>query len=160
MMKKSGQGWGFDLIVAMLIFLFGIMAFFVYSLNYDTGTEDNFKLMAYDGEVISDSLLSEGFPTNWNTTNVIVIGLTSDNKINETKLQNLYILNETNYDKTRALFDTGFNYYFNFSEPIMFGSNYVVGIGKIPINQKDLIKTTRFTIYKNKPVSLYLYIWR
>lgn len=160
MIKKKAQGWGFDVIISVVIFSIGIMGFFLYSLNYNTSSEEILPLMNYDADIVSSFILSQGYPVDWTETNVVSLGLTTDNKINDTKLERLYNLNRTDYEKTRRLFSTKYQYFFNFSEGMYVNGNLVDGIGAKPINQKDLIRITRFTIYKDRPVSLNVYIWK
>lgn len=159
---KRGQGWGFDLIIAATLFFITVIIFFFYSLNYGGESHEVIDDLFYDGEFVSSTLLSEGFPDNWNSTNVVTIGITNENKINETKLLNLYNMTNTSegYAKTKSIFNTRYEYFFNLSEPITFGSEAIAGIGNLPnSNVKNSIQITRFTIYKNKPVSLYLQVW-
>ena len=110
--------------------------------------------------------MSPGYPENWNINNVIILGLTTDNKINETKLEKIYEMINTNnnYTKTKQLFNTIYDYYFFFDDNMTIQSSNIEGIGKPGatkdnIDARNLIKITRFTIYKNKTVPLYVYIW-
>jgi hypothetical protein len=103
--------------------------------------------------------MSPGYPENWEADNVVTLGITSNNKINETKLEKIYNMD---YTQTKQLFNTIYDYYFFFDEKIT--SLDVEGIGKPGatkdnIEAKNLIKITRFTIYQNKTVPLYVYIW-
>jgi len=150
----------------MVLFLAGIMVFFIYSLNQPGEAQDNFELLFYDGKVITDNLVSSGSPKNWDSTNVITLGITDENRINETKLETLYemIHTDNNYRRTKNLFNTMYDYYFFLNENMIIDSIEVEGIGKPGtnknnINAKNLIKTTRFIIYKNKTTPLYLYLW-
>jgi len=152
MIKKS-QAWGIDATIAVTIFIIGIFIFYIYSIN--TENKSTIEKLSYDGKVVMDSILSDGYPLNWDSTSVIKIGILSQNKINEAKLQNFYNLE---YSKTRKLFNTRYNYYFFLSENMYINGNVVEGIGNQGAN-KNLIKITRFTIYRNKPVTAYLYIW-
>ncbi len=151
----------------LALFLVGIMIFFIYSLNQPSQAKETFAFLNYDGKVIADNLLSQGYPNNWNPSNVITIGITSDSKINQSKLENLYqmIYVQNNYTKTKNIFNTEYDYYFFLSENMTVSSGKIEGIGKpgtTPnnINAKDLIKITRFTIYENKTTPLYLYLWQ
>lgn len=151
----------------LALFLIGIMIFFIYSINQPFQAKENLELLSYDGKIIADNLLTEGYPKNWNSNNVVVLGLTTENKINQTKLENLYsmIYIENNYTKTKNLFGTQYDYYFFLTENITVNSNSREGIGKPGVTKetiiaKDLVKTTRFTIYQNKTTPLYLYTWQ
>ena len=150
-----------DLAIALFIFLLAILSFFIYSLNFSQETQENFDLLSYDGNIIMKSILSDGSPQEWNSNNVIKIGILSNNKINSTKLEQFYSLSVSDYQKTKTLFNTRFNYYFFLSEKI---SDEINGIGKPGtdknnIQSNNLMKITKFTIYNDKPVTAYLYIW-
>lgn len=162
MRRKKAQGWGFDLIIAGTIFLIGIITFYLYSLNYPKEGQETLDVLFYEGNFIADSLLSNGFPDSWNSTNVIKIGLTNNNKINQTKLENFYNLSTEDYQKTKAVFNTRYNYFFNLSEQITLpniGNINGIGLSFQGQNPKNLIKITRISIYQNKSVTLNVYIW-
>ena len=92
---------------------------------------------------------------------MVTLGVTSDNKRNTTKLEKFYSLD---YLETKRLFNTVYDYYFFFDENITTPSLNIEGIGKPGatkdnIEAKNLMKITRFIIYKNKTIPLYTYIW-
>jgi hypothetical protein len=165
-MKSRGQVWSLDLMAGIALFMVGIMIFFIYSINQPSQARESLELLSYDGKIIADNILSPGYPSDWNSTNAITIGLTSDNKINQSKLEALHkmIYTDNNYNKTKNLFNTRYEYYFFLDENITGTWGSIEGIGKPGatkqnINARNLIKTTRFTIYNNKTTALYLYIW-
>tara|TARA_Y100000034_G_C6848303_1_gene384520 strand:+ start:519 stop:1025 length:507 start_codon:yes stop_codon:yes gene_type:complete len=167
MQNIRAQAWGFDVMISVIIFITGIITFFLFSLNFPNESQDSLENLLYEANTVADSLLEEGSPKNWDENNVVRIGLTNNNQINQTKLENLYeiVFLNNNYNLTRTLLDTKFNYFFNLSEPILFEGNPIPenGIGLWPqsgqSSTKNLIKISRLTIYQNKPVSLELYIW-
>lgn len=151
---------------AIALFLVGIMIFFIYTLNQPSQAQETLALLTYDGNTIADNLLSVGYPENWIPTNVVTIGITTKNKINQTKIENLYqmIYIQNNYTKTKNLFSTKYDYYFFFDQNITTSAGQIEGIGKPGTTKnnivaKDLTKITRYTIYQNKTTPLYLYIW-
>lgn len=153
MKQKKGQAWGFDLIIASIIFTMGIIIFFLYSLNYPVEGQEKVDTLFYEGELISENLLSEGFPKDWNENNVVVIGLLNNGKINDTKLNKFINLSKEDYQKTKNLFNTRYNYYINISNA---GIDI---IGLQPSDPKNLIKVTRYTIYQDKPAILTVHVW-
>ena len=157
-MTKNAQGWGFDILIASMLFLLAIILFYFYTLNNSPESEETYQALSYDGDIIADVLLSPGYPENWDSSNVITPGILTGNKINDTKLENFYNLAQTNYEKSKSLFNTRYNYYVNLSVPIIINTQ-IDGIGNKPVEPKNLIKTTRFTIYNNTLVSLNVYIW-
>lgn len=163
MKNRKSQAWGIDLITGIIIFSIGILVFLIYSVNHAGEAKENLEPLAYEGEVLFSNILSEGYPEDWNSDNVVKIGILGHNKINETKLERFYALAQDNYNKTKSLFDTRYDYYFSFSN-MDINSTIIEGIGKpgtniTSINAANLIKITRFTVYKNKPVTAYVYVW-
>jgi hypothetical protein len=163
MKNRRAQAWGIDLIVGVIIFSVGILIFFIYSVNQTSEVKENLEALSYQGDVIFNEILSEGYPEDWNYQNVVKIGILDNEKINETKLERFFNLTQTDYAKTRTLFYTKYHYYFLFDN-ITINSEQIKGMGKPGIDPENisstnLIKITRFTIYKNKPKTVYLYIW-
>lgn len=170
MKSKTAQGWGMDLIIAVSIFTIGLVAFYIYSLNSPGEAKENLESLSYDGRILANTILSEGSPTGWDKTSVAKIGILTNNKINETKLQYFYELTNTSagYNNTKQKFDINYDYYFylNESMDISGAPGLVDGIGKPGVDRnngyedvKNLVKITRYTIYKNKPMTAYFYIW-
>jgi len=168
MISKKAQAWGFDLMIASIIFISGIILFYIYSINYPKESNEKLDKLFNEGEFMAEVLLSEGLPINWNQDTVVRIGLTTNKKINETKLGEFYEManypvNPDGYSKSKSLFNSNYNFFMNFSEPIIIDERTIEegGIGKNFENQEitNLIKVTRVTTYQNKLVSLNLYIW-
>ena len=158
MKSKDAQAWGFDLIVAMMIFLAGMILFFLYILNFPAERDDVFNTLNYEGKIIGDSLLSEGYPLDWNENNVITAGILSNEKVNETKLKRFYDLANSDYNKTRRLFNMLNNYYLTFEEPVIAEGTTINSIG-FQGNPKNLVKSTRVIIINNKIKNLNIYVW-
>ena len=163
---KKSQAWGIDLMTASAIFFVALVVFFIFSINQTGEARSIVEDLLYDGKVVSNSILSSGFPDDWTEGDVVRIGITSDNKINDTKLENFYNLAQTDYARTKSIFSIKYDYYFFLEDNMTIDSELVDGIGKpgtsrtniIP-KSKNLIKITRFTIYGEKPTTAYIYIW-
>lgn len=157
---KKGQAWGFDLMIGLVLFIGGVVALYFYAVNVTPESQEILDSMRYDGEFIADILLSEGVPEDWTAGNVASPGILSQNKINQTKLERFYTLAQNDYPKTRSLFQTRYHYYFNFSEPMNIGGGIVDSIGNIPSGQQEnLLRVSRITIYREKPVTLTVQVW-
>jgi len=156
---KKGQAWGLDLTIAVIIFTVGLVFFYVYTLNQPGEAKETIDALFYEGGIIASSILSEGHPADWTPSNVVTIGILTDNKIDNTKLGGFYTLNAINYEKTKNLFNTRYDYYFFLEENMTTIAPNVKGIGKKPSNAKNLVKITRFTVYRDKPITAYLYVW-
>ncbi len=158
-MSKRAQSWGFDLLIGASIFLTGVLFFYVYVYSLSGGQVSKLDTFTNDGNKVANALLSSGSPENWNEGNVQKIGILSDGKINDTKLQEFYSFSISNYEKTKVLFNVNFDYYISFNDPIDAGNGQVLGIGREPVNPENLIKVTRVVIYNEKPETLNVIIW-
>lgn len=158
MLKKS-QAWGFDLIAAMTIFIIGIVTFYMFSLNTYDESADIIKTLSYEGQVVSDGILSSGYPANWTEDNVVKPGILTNDKIDDSKLEQFYNLSAEDYQKSKSLLNTQDEYYFFLSVPMNISGQQVNGVGLLNATQSNLIQITRYTIYQNKPVTFSLYIW-
>jgi hypothetical protein len=162
--NKKAQIWGMDLIVAVLIFSLTLSIYYFYTINDRESTKENLDQLTHKGRLITEILLSQGTPTNWNEQQVTEIGLLTNGKINQTKIEQFYNLSTNNYEKTKQLFNSEYDYYFFLEEHIETPQGIIEGIGKTGINKtnieaRNLIKIERITIHKNKPTTATLYIW-
>jgi hypothetical protein len=162
--SKRAQAWGTDLVIAVSIFSLALTAVYFYSINDSRSPEEKFESLFYDGGKISDSLLSEGYPDNWNSGSVSQIGLLSDGKIDPDKLEEFYLLANSEYSRTKSLFNTRYDYYFFMEEPMIIDGVSVEGIGKPGFNRystdsQNLIKITRVVVYNNSVTSAYFYVF-
>ena len=158
-MYKKGQGWGFDLVIASIIFTFAIIFFYIFALNYSSGSEELLRDLAYEGQLVADNFLSEGSPSDWNETNVFKIGILSNNKINDTKLERFYNISNKSYSQTKILFAINHDYYINFSDSINISGEIKPYIGSYSPDVKNLIRISRLSVYKNRPVSISINVW-
>lgn len=158
--EKKAQVWGLDLIIAVFIFSIGITVFLIYSINYSEEAADTFENLRYDGERIMQTLLLEGSPKDWSESDVARIGILSNNRINETKLERFYNLAQSQYSVSKLLMNTRYDYYFFLDENMEINGKEVAGIGNANFNNStNIISITRFVIYREKPTTAYLYIW-
>ncbi len=157
--NRKAQGWGFDLMIGVIIFEIAIVAFFLYSINSTEETEQSISSLNYEANNIANSLLSEGYPAEWTEADVSKIGLLSNNKINETKLSQFYSLSLSDYSRTKLLLNTKKDYYISFSENITLNNNSISHIGYLPANPQNLIKATRLASYNNRPIPIYVNVW-
>ena len=144
-----------------MIFVAGIVFFYLYLINSPGGQEENYRTLRYEADVVAESLMSEGTPSNWDKNNVIRIGLLSNGKINETKLEYFYemVVDDGRYAETKSLFRVSNNYYLSFHEPMMIKGFSVDGIGVSGASVENLVKDTRVVVYNNTIRSMNLYLW-
>lgn len=157
--KKRAQAWGLDLIIASSLFMIALVLFYFYSINYSNEAGKSYDDLIYQGNVVANTILSEGFPENWTDSTVVVPGVLVDGRIDDFKLELFYNLTNNNYNRTLKLLNANYNFFMNLSTGIIINGNYVDGIGTLSANPDNLIRIDRFIIYKNNPAVLSLYIW-
>ena len=81
------------------------------------------------------------------------------NKINDTKLLRFHGLANSDYERTKNLLNTKYDYYFFLEKNMTTIAANVGGIGKKPMDAENLVKISRFTVYEEKPITAYLYIY-
>ena len=155
----KAQAWGIDLVLAFTIFFAALIVFFFYALNFPTENDNDFSILEYEGKILGDSLLSEGYPVDWDSSDVTTIGILSDGAINETKLSRFYDLSIPDYERTKGIFNIVNNYYIYFDEPIFINLQSVEGIGMSPENARNAARTTRIVIYQNRIRNLNINVW-
>ena len=159
MNAKKAQAWGFDVIIATGIFVFGITIFFLYTINYPRGENQKIEDLLYEGNSIAEDIISKGSPENWTIDTVSKIGIMGDKAINQSKLEQFYQMALTDYGRTKSLFRTKYNYFVNASSSLEISGSNIEGIGNKPVNTINSIKISRVTLYKNKPITIEVQIW-
>ena len=160
MKNKNAQAWGFDLMIGVMIFVGGMAMIYLYTINYPGQEEDTIQTLQNEGQLFSESILSEGSPTNWNLTNVLRPGILSNGKINQTKLELFDNLTTINYNLTKSLFRLKNEYYFYFQEPVNISGTMKQTIGLLnSTSPQNLIKITRVVIYQTNVTTLKFYLW-
>jgi hypothetical protein len=128
--NKKSQAWGLDLLIALMIFIIGLAAFFLFYLNYSDDVGNDYESLSFDGNNLADSLFSEGNPPDWNSTLVVSIGLLTGNSLDPVKLENFYYLSQSDYQQTKAIFNTNYDYFFFLDNNLSIDNSSVRGIGK------------------------------
>jgi len=146
MVGKKGQAWSLDLVIASVIFLSGIIALYVYAINYTSQTKDQLDELFYQGELASKLILSEtGF------------GIVLDGKINQSKLDEF---DGYDYATKKSLLGLTDNFYFTLPG-IMINGTSASYVGKINDTEiESLVQVTRLTVYNNHPVKFQIFMWR
>lgn len=158
MFSTKAQAWGFDLAIASAIFVTVLAIFYVLSLNATNGNDRRASLET-EANVVGDAFFSEGNPEYWNVSNVIVIGILSDEKINTTKLKSAFQFSQADYQQTRSLFRATNNYYIKFSKPIRAEGIEITEIGLPPTNAKNVVRVSRATVSNDTIISAEVIIW-
>lgn len=156
------------MIVAVLIFGAAILVYYKTVTNLSDQDEALLDDLLIDAKSISSSLMSRGYPYNWTKDNVVRIGISDDNRINETKLEQF---SRIPYKDSRKLFGTAHDYYVFFRDRnnnIIRFNESLEGIGKPGVdstniqtveNPKKLVKVTRLVVKKSAIAKMVIYLW-
>jgi len=166
MSKKKGQFSHGDFIIGFVVFTLALVLFYKYYPHLSPGQEVGDELLT-EGKLISDSFLSEGYPNDWTTGNVVMIGLTNGNSVlNETKLINFYSMD---YQETRDVLNIKYDYYLYFTykngSVILINGTQGKGYpGVTPYNADSietdkLTKISRLVLYDSNIIKMVLLLW-
>ncbi len=159
---KKAQSWYTDFAFGVMIALLGIGLFFYLVYNIPIKNQKIDSNLLQDAAIISDSLLSPGYPPDWNSSNLVRIGIVYDvdegNKINLTKLNDFYNLD---YDLTKRLFGIYNNYYIElcYRNGTIIEINNASYFGRKNSLAKNLVKLTRVVFFRDDFVKMNVYVW-
>ena len=152
---------GFLIFIGMLLIGIKLVIGIIPSTQYD--------ILYADNTFLSEQLLQPGYPANWTTSDVIIPGLTTNNRLNLTKLQNFSALT---YDQTRSLYHlTGdYIFYFKNTTDIINMTSCIYGYN-IPTDGNctpdlsaalydDLVKTERLIVYNSSILTMVVLSWQ
>jgi hypothetical protein len=161
---KGGQTWVADLFFGLLVFIAVLIIFFKSEVNYSEADEQAFDDIVFESKLVTDSLLSAGYPSSWTPATVEEIGITDDYRVNESKLE---YLGSMNYSQTKSRLRTKYDYYFFFEgvDGIIDINSTHEGLGKPGINSTDygsphnLVRVNRFVVFRSEPAKMVVYLW-
>jgi hypothetical protein len=158
-----------DYIIGLLMFI-GMLLISV-NMMLSMSNKDNYEPVYREAIHISDILMSDGVPNNWNSTTVITPGLLridSESRINNTKLASF---NSIGYARTKTLFRSDHEYLFFFrnSTRIINMSSCIYGYPisvdenctpmLTSLNYNNLAKIERVVIINSTVVTMVIYTW-
>ena len=157
---KKAQVWYVDFMVGLMVFIVVVVIYFEYVNNLSEREENIIDDLIINAKTIASSLVAEGYPADWNTSNVISIGLTNNNqRLNMTKV-NRYI--SMDYIESKSKLKTPYNYYFflkykNGSKIPLNGSE---GYGFENTNPERLVQITRLVIHESDIIKMVIHVWQ
>jgi len=151
-----------DLAIALVIFLTAILIFYKYSIN-TVAQPENEDLLG-SAKLVSSYLLSAGYPEDWTTDNVSLIGVT-DGSINlsASKVGQFSDITLTDYAQSKRLLATTHDFYISFADKNNMPTSIagVAGIGADLTTQKpeNVIRVVRFGMYNGSLIQVVVYVW-
>jgi hypothetical protein len=178
-LNRKSQVWLSDYTLSLLVFIIAVLLslkIIVNSFAPDTGFEE----LKDDASKISEMLLSEGYPPDWDNESVIRPGICSGERLNSTKVFNAMNLS---YPVLKTCFQTPYEFLVIFvdsgNDMIEFNDLCVIGNPDITINKTltdchnpdftsitydNLVKITRLAIHDtgsiSMPVRMVVYVWQ
>lgn len=161
---NKSQIWSLDLIIGIIIFTTSLVLFYKYGIESIDFERQDVNNLLLDAKVISNYLISEGYPNDWTLGNVTLIGLTNGNMdLNPEKVSEFSDLAVTDYAKSRKLLSTINDYYLFFEDKNnnTIRINGIEWIGKdySTENPRNLIKVIRFVNYNSTIIRMVVYVW-
>ena len=177
-MNSKGQAWYADFAIGLLLFFFTLVIYIGYNDNFQKQNMGELNNMITDARAVSSSLILSGYPSDWNSSTVVRIGISDDQRLNATKLLRFSALN---YTLTKRIFATPYEYFvffannkgevLNVSGVCGVGSPLVnVSYGAVqgtcnPINLtgislKNVVKTERYLVYNSSVAKMGVYLWQ
>ena len=80
--SRKAQVWYTDFVVAVLIFAIALVIYFEYVNNLSKEEESNLNEMLMTAKLVSNNLMSSGYPNDWNQSNAEIIGIVDDKRVN------------------------------------------------------------------------------
>jgi len=164
--KKHGQVWTVDFIGGLL--LFTLVIIITIKVAFTMAPSQDTIIVYRDAVHLSDALLSQGYPSNWTKENVLLPGIAENNRIDNTKLEEI---KELNYSTVKTLLHVTSDYIFfirNDANIIntgqcVYGYNVPVNANCTPIlsglHYDNLAKVDRIVIYNSIVVIMTVYAW-
>ncbi|OYT38086.1 hypothetical protein B6U82_00640 [Candidatus Pacearchaeota archaeon ex4484_31] len=155
--KKKAEIFGIDLIIAS--FIFGAAAILLFH-SASTKPYSETETMLKEAEKLSNILLSEGYPKDWqsvseNEIKIVGLGTGRKNEISKEKMERLKQLASNNYGLTKELLSIRYDYNISIVNE---NKNILSSAGKPLEGVENIIKITRIVIYEKKPALLEIYL--
>ncbi|MBN2458663.1 hypothetical protein JXB28_00100 [Candidatus Woesearchaeota archaeon] len=174
--RKKGQVWITDYTMSLLLFILATVIAIKILINA-FGTNTAFTELKADTAKISEMLLSEGVPANWDADSVLRPGILEGSRVSSEKA---YAAMNMSYEDIRPKFQTRYDFIavfkdkddviINFTDSTGTDTKCVIGspdVGTAGCSQTDLssidydnmVKLTRIIIYDASIVKMEVYAW-
>lgn len=157
MIFGKGQIWYTDLIISIIIISL-TFTMFLASISNGKTVGDDLGSLSGDAIYIGEMLIGEGYPVDWNQTNVTRIGLTNgDWRLNKTKVLDFYNLSFTKQRQLLGIDNNFFIEIYNGSDLLEFdGTNFT---GRKPSSANKVSYISRYCLYNSEVVSVRTGVW-
>ncbi|MBN1793145.1 hypothetical protein JW826_05670 [Candidatus Woesearchaeota archaeon] len=180
MISRKGQVWIMDVTVSLILFsAAAIIAFNILLNTFSSNT--SFGELKKDAIKISEYLLAEGTPADWDETTIIRPGLATLGRINESKVTLGMNMTNASYEAMKPRLQTLHDFLVVFEgsdgDLIEFGDFCTFGSPDVDVNYTltpsldchylnftstvydDLVVINRFAVYDSSIVRMVVYVW-
>jgi len=170
--NKNAQVWALDLAIGLMVFVGIIFMFYRYSVSF-VPEKTTIEKMIKQGSFVTESLLSQGYPENWNQepntiSDTTMFGLLDNNSLLDVgKWEKFCGWSQDYYTVVKERLNTDFSFYIFFDK-----NNDGVGemiedcneTGKVLVSgTKQIVKIQRLVAYNDSgqiyPMKMILYLW-
>lgn len=111
--SKKAQIWYADLIISLLIFVATLTVYYSHTYNTQNNEQSSMQNIVSDAKAGSAYLAGPGYPENWNSSSVAILGLTDGNgRVQAPKLE---ALSSIPYSSARSLLNTKYDFFLYFA---------------------------------------------
>ncbi len=169
----KSQFWSFDIIFAMVIFVFTIiiLSYVWYNIGNQLTLASGFDAVIIQTQLqsLNARITSPGSPVDWESTvtatnsltwgNVSIgLGTGQANNLAYWKIGTLESMSNSNYQATKALLGISYDYYITLSSP-----NYQIAIGRNPVNSAtkttSIQVATKSVFINGVPANMKIILW-
>jgi len=112
MRYAKSQMWSSDFVIGFFIFSLMLVAYYTYTTNLSKQDAVVVGDLVSEAQIVSSSLMSEGLPSNWDSSTVTRIGITD--KSNRIDLDKFIDFNQLDYNDTKKMLGTVYDYFLYF----------------------------------------------
>jgi len=184
--NRKSQVWISDYIIGLLLFVLAII-FSVKIIINSFSTNVDFNEMKNDASKISEILLSEGYPPDWNIqntqncTDIIRLGLLTEKRLDSDKVSKAMNTSYCNYTSLRTKLQAKHEFVVIFERPdgdmLEFNDSCTLGSSTVTINKKagppvdchnisftpvsysNMVKLDRILVYNSSIIRMVVYTW-
>ncbi len=162
--NKKAQIWSIDLIIAVVIFFAAFFVFYKYGLGALDSARDDKSFLLQDTKLISNYLVSAGYPQSWTTETVTLIGLTDgESRLDPNKVEMFSNMSKSSYLQTKNILSASHDFYIFFedsnSNKIKIRNISSIGKNYTNDNPDNLLKIERFIFYNSSIIKMVIYTW-
>jgi hypothetical protein len=161
--SKKGQIWTLDYMIGLLIFIAALFMAIALMTGF-MDEKDTYKETTRNSDHIAATLLSEQIPAI-NNSNVSLLKISENNRINKSKLQSFDTLT---YEQKKLLFQNTGDFVFYFYNGTIINETscfrgYNISTGnctlEIPTSASNIAKTERLVILNSQIVKMIVISW-